>query len=156
MNKAAFIYDPVMSKYVMREDHVLRPSRLQYTFELLDSYGAFQHSRPVKPVPASKDDILSFHTREYVEAVESLSQGKPVANPSLYNLSEWGDNPIFPGMYDGASLSVGGSLKAAEMVAEGEVDAAFNIAGGMHHAAPNLDSGFCIFNDPAIAIHSLL
>jgi acetoin utilization protein AcuC len=55
-------------------------------------------------------------------------------------------------MYDAATLSTGASLVAAELVASREVDVAFNISGGLHHAARDHASGFCVFNDPAIAI----
>ena len=41
------------------------------------------------------------------------------------------------------------------MVADGEVDAAFNVSGGLHHAAPTHAAGFCVFNDPAVAIQYL-
>jgi acetoin utilization protein AcuC len=42
------------------------------------------------------------------------------------------------------------------MVADGEVSAAFNISGGLHHAAARQASGFCVFNDPVVAIKYLL
>ncbi len=42
------------------------------------------------------------------------------------------------------------------MVADGQVDVAFNISGGLHHAAVTHASGFCVFNDPAVAIRHLL
>ncbi|MBI4233927.1 MAG: acetoin utilization protein AcuC, partial [Chloroflexi bacterium] len=67
-----------------------------------------------------------------------------------------GDNPVFPGMYEASLWSAGASLRAAELVAEGEVEVAANFAGGLHHAMPDHASGFCIFNDPVIAIHYLL
>ena len=47
-------------------------------------------------------------------------------------------------------------LVAAELVASREVDAAFSISGGLHHAAADHASGFCVFNDPALAIHYFL
>ena len=53
-------------------------------------------------------------------------------------------------------LSTGATLDAARMVADGEVQAAFNISGGLHHAAARNASGFCVFNDPVVAIHYLL
>ena len=40
--KAAFIYHDLLSRHVLREDHVMIPTRLRYTYELLESYGAFQ------------------------------------------------------------------------------------------------------------------
>ena len=59
-------------------------------------------------------------------------------------------------MYEASALSTGASLVAAEMVANGEADVAFNVAGGLHHAASGYASGFCIFNDPVIAIEYLV
>ena len=59
-------------------------------------------------------------------------------------------------MYDAALLSSGATLVAAELVAGGRVEVAFSIAGGLHHAAPTHAAGFCIFNDPAIAIRHFL
>jgi acetoin utilization protein AcuC len=47
---------------------------------------------------------------------------------------------------------VGGTLRAAELVMSGEVDRAFAIAGGLHHAHRDHASGFCIYNDLAVAI----
>ena len=74
----------------------------------------------------------------------------------LYNFSAAGDNPVYDGMYEAAMLSSGGSVVAAEMVASGQANTAFNIGGGLHHAAAGRASGFCVFNDPVIAIKRLL
>ncbi|MBI4297541.1 MAG: acetoin utilization protein AcuC [Chloroflexi bacterium] len=158
MRRAAFIYDEALSHHVLREDHVLRPTRLRYTYELLESYHAFdgQSSHLVPPRSATEAELISFHTQEYVSAVRDFSEGRFSVDPAQFNFSDYGDNPIFPGMFQAASLAVGASLVAAEMVAKGEVDAAFNAAGGFHHAAPGYASGFCIFNDPVIAINYLL
>ena len=59
-------------------------------------------------------------------------------------------------MYDAATLVVGGSLLAADMIVDGEVDAAFNPGGGLHHAAAGFTSGFCVFNDAVIAIKRMV
>ncbi|MCI0526477.1 MAG: hypothetical protein L0Y56_03360, partial [Nitrospira sp.] len=53
-------------------------------------------------------------------------------------------------------LVAGATLQATQMILQGEVDIAFNISGGLHHAARSSASGFCYFNDIAIAIHHLL
>ena len=159
MKRAAFVYDPQLSTHVLREDHVLRPTRLQYTYELLEAYGAFQpqHSMLVAPRPATQREILRFHTHDYLEAVQSFSLGETGRfSPAVFNFSEDGDNPTYPGMYEAALLSTGASLVAAELVVAGEVEVAFNVSGGLHHAAPDHASGFCIFNDPVIAIQSIL
>ena len=45
---------------------------------------------------------------------------------------------------------------AADMILDGEVDAAFNPGGGLHHAAAGNTSGFCVFNDAVIAIKRMV
>lgn len=155
MRRAAFVYDEKVSQHVLREDHVMRPTRLRYTYELLEAYGAFRESRLVPPRHATEEELRWFHTEEYVAAVRSISRGDRGFVPERYNFSRYGDNPPYEGMYEAACLSTGGSLVAAQLVADGEADVAFNVAGGLHHAAAGHASGFCIFNDPVIAIEYL-
>ena len=50
----------------------------------------------------------------------------------------------------------GATLAAAKAVWSGEVQHALNIAGGLHHAMPAAASGFCVYNDPAVAIAWML
>ena len=158
MRRAAFVYGDALSQHVLRPDHPMKPVRLRYTYELLQSYGAFDGSASalVPPRPANDVEIKSVHLAEYIGAVQSLSQGVSTHNAARFNFSLGGDNPVFPGMYDAAALSTGASLVAADMVANKKVEVAFNISGGLHHAAPDHASGFCVFNDPAIAIKYLL
>ena len=66
------------------------------------------------------------------------------------------DNPVFPGMHDSAALIAGGSVAAARAIAHGEVDRAVNFFGGLHHAMADYASGFCVYNDAALAIRALL
>ena len=156
--RAAFVYHDILSRHVLREDHVMIPTRLRYTYELLESYGAFQRPNAVlvEPRQAAEEEILTSHTQEYVSAVQSLSRGEAGYNQDAYGFSDHGDNPVYSGMYEASCWSTGGSLLAAEMVHKGEVDVAFNCSGGLHHAMPGRASGFCIFNDPVVAIKYLL
>lgn len=155
MRRAAFIYDPRVSQHVLRDEHVMRPTRLRYTYELLEAYGAFRETRVVAPRYATGEELQWFHTPEYVDAVRAISAGEGGVVPEQFNFSEHGDNPPYDGMYEASALSTGGSLVAAELVADGKADVAFNVAGGLHHAAKGHASGFCIFNDPVIAIEYL-
>ncbi len=155
MRKAVFVYDEKVSQHQLREDHVMRPTRLRYTYELLEAYGAFRQSSLAAPRLATEDELLWFHSSEYVEAVQATSRGEERGG-QRYGFSASGDNPPYEGMYEASALSTGASLVAAEMVANGEADVAFNVAGGLHHAASGYASGFCIFNDPVIAIEYLM
>ncbi len=159
MSKVAFIYDHGLSAHVLREDHVMRPTRLRYTYDLLEAYGAFQHPNAllVKPRPATEEELLSFHRKDYVEAVKAFSLGDYSRyQPATYNFSDNGDNPTYPGMYEAAALSTGASIVGAELLIQGKAKAAFNVSGGLHHAMRGRASGFCIFDDPVIAIITLL
>lgn len=158
MSKAAFVYGEEVARRDSRADEVFGPTRLQYTYELLKSYGAFDLPDSVVVAPGDADEasLLSFHTAEYLKAVKSFSDGEKRFSPARFNFSEFGDNPVYPGMYELSTLVVGASLRAAELVASGRVDVAFNCSGGQHHAAPDHASGFCIFNDVVIAINRLL
>ena len=156
--RAAFVYDEAMSRHQLRGDHPMRPVRLQYTYDLLQSYGAFDQNTSllVPPRAATEEELGKLHSTEYIAAVRSFSLGLSGYDPSRFNFSAHGDNPMYRGMYDAAALSSGASLVAAEMVASKQVDVAFNISGGLHHASAGHASGFCVFNDPALAIKYLL
>jgi acetoin utilization protein AcuC len=156
--RAGFVYSDILSRHVLRENHVMVPTRLRYTYELLEAYGVFQQPdvQVVEPRQATEAELLTFHSQEYVEAVKSLSRGETRYPAGRFGFSQQGDNPIFPGMYEAYLWSTGASVKAAELVAGGQMDVAFNASGGLHPAMPDHASGFCVFNDPVIAINHLL
>jgi acetoin utilization protein AcuC len=66
------------------------------------------------------------------------------------------DNPVFPGMHEIAARVAMASAEAARRVWTGDALRACNISGGLHHAMPSMTSGFCVYNDVAIAIRWLL
>ncbi|MXY44192.1 MAG: acetoin utilization protein AcuC [Dehalococcoidia bacterium] len=155
--KAAFVYDDAMSSHVLSETHPMRPVRLRYTYELADAYGLFQpdHSTLVTARAATVEEVTTFHTPEYINAVERVGQGDFSINPMEFNIGP-GDNPGYEGMYDAAMLSTGGSMRCVELLLDEGHDVAFNISGGLHHAMPGYAYGFCVFNDPVLAINEML
>ena len=154
--RAAYVYDEVLSRHVLREGHPMVPVRLQRTYELLRAYGAFEDESAmlVAPRPATMDELTTFHTESYIDVVRRLSSGEE-RMAERHGFSEQGDNPVYPGMYEAALLSTGASVQAAELVADGASSSAFAPAGGLHHAMRGWASGFCIFNDPVVAINAL-
>ena len=155
--KAAFVYQDDMSRHVLSETHPMRPVRLRYTYELADAYGLFEpdHSTLVTPRAATVEEVSTFHTPEYINAVEQVGQGDFSINPMEFNIGP-GDNPGYEGMYDAAMLSTGGSMRCVELLLDEGYDVAFNISGGLHHAMPGYAYGFCVFNDPVLAINEML
>ena len=104
---------------------------------------------------ASEAQLLKFHTQDYVRALREASESGRVDAQSRdrYRLGTM-ENPLFPGLYERAATSVGGSILAAELAFEGRI--AFHPAGGTHHGRPDRASGFCYFNDPVFAILTLM
>lgn len=101
------------------------------------------------PPRAGREEVLLFHTPDYYERVrEACEDGT--------GYLDLGDTPAFPGGLEASEFIVGGSLLAARRIVSGEADHSFNLGGGLHHAHPNAASGFCIFNDAAVAIAWLL
>ena len=156
--RAAFIYDDLLSRHTLREDHPMVPSRLRLAYELLESYGAFgkPSSMLVTPRQATQKEVMAFHEEGYVKAVESLSRGEAKYSPDPFGFSKQGDNPVYPGMYEAALWSTGASLLAGELLWHDKADSAFSISGGLHHAMPGNASGFCVFNDPVVVIKWLV
>jgi acetoin utilization protein AcuC len=157
MSQAAFICSPELWTWGHGKTHPLKPERLRRTYELLAAYHALDSpgSRLVPPRPTSREELALFHTAEYVDAVARLSRGEGLGQGWRYNFGP-GDNPVFPGMDESEGLKVGAALTAARLVVEGEAQVAFSFSGGLHHALPARASGFCVFNDAAVAIHWLL
>jgi len=108
------------------------------------------------PRPASDAALAGVHTPEYLEVVRRAGRGEADrATLARHGLGP-GDTPAFPGMYESAALYAGGTRDAAELVLSGEYATAFNVAGGLHHAHPDHASGFCTFNDLALAVNVFL
>jgi acetoin utilization protein AcuC len=59
-------------------------------------------------------------------------------------------------MHEASLAVVGASVTAAQEVLAGRALHAFNPGGGLHHAMPSRAAGFCVYNDPALAIDALL
>ena len=154
---AAFVYEDSMSRHVLSETHPMKPIRLRYTHDLSNAYGMFHAEGAAlsKPRMATVEEVATFHTPEYIRAVKAIGEGDLSPNPAAFNIGP-GDNPAYEGMYDAAMLSTGGSMRCVELLLDEGFDAAFNISGGLHHAMPNHAYGFCVFNDPVMAINELV
>ena len=156
--RAAFLYTDHFLDYNLGPRHPLQQRRLKMVYDLLRAYGVLAPDGPVawrEPSPATEDEIRRVHSADFVAAVKRASAGERGDFLSGYGLGP-GDTPAFDGMYDAAALYAGGTVEAARLVLSGEFDAAFNVAGGLHHAHPEYASGFCTFNDLAMGIHELL
>jgi acetoin utilization protein AcuC len=98
--------------------------------------------------PASRADLELFHTARHVRFIERMSI------EGIGFLDE-GDTPAFPGVYHTAASVVGATLQAGDLLVAGEARRVFVPIAGLHHAARDKTSGFCVFNDIGVLIEHL-
>lgn len=157
MPKTAFVYTEEFLRFDYGPAHPLRISRLNLAYQLIKAYGllSMPYTRTVEVIRASEQDLRTFHSWEYIEILKAANAGIQLPYGPFFGVGS-DDNPVFRGLLDWSELVAGASLKAASLVESGEVDIAFNIAGGLHHALSSRASGFCYVNDIVIAILSLV
>ncbi len=156
---ACVVFDETLTSYNFGPTHPMNPIRVDLTMQLAGQLGVVSDGTSgglaVVPAPHGTDeDLLTVHTPELVEAVRRTSLDPDDVVLSMGLGTE--DNPTFPGMHEAARHVVGASIEAARLVWTGQVEHAANIAGGLHHAMPDRASGFCVYNDIAVAIKWLL
>jgi acetoin utilization protein AcuC len=149
----AVVWDSSLLGYDMG-DHPLDPVRVELTIALARELGVLDRPgvRMINPEPADEAALTRVHSPDYLAAVKAAS------NDPFFR--GWGlntaDNPVFHGMHEAGARICGATLAAAEAVWRGDVTRAVNVAGGLHHAMASRASGFCVYNDPAVAIARLL
>jgi acetoin utilization protein AcuC len=157
-DSVALVWDDAFESYDFGPQHPLKPIRVVLTVALIRACGldVLANVDNVIPTTATRAQVETIHDPTYIDAVERISQN--VGDP--FDNYGWGigsgDNPAFAGMHDASMRVAGASITAAERVWRGHSEHAFNPAGGLHHAMRDHASGFCIYNDPAIAIRWLL
>jgi acetoin utilization protein AcuC len=155
--KTAFVYSDEFARFDYGSSHPLKPFRLKLTYDLITACHLLASPDPrlVAPPFARTEDLLTYHTKDYIDILRAVNKGEYVAGAEAYGLGP-GDNPVFPGVFDWSRLIAGASLKAADLVDSNEAEIAFNIAGGLHHAHASQASGFCYINDPVLVIKFLV
>jgi acetoin utilization deacetylase AcuC-like enzyme len=122
--------------------HVFPAEKYRMIHQRLLETGVAGPADFVEPEPASDEDILLVHTREYVR---KLKMGTLSAQEELQL-----EVPYSPELVKAFWLAAGGSILAADLALREGV--AVNIGGGFHHAFPDHGEGFCVVNDVAVAI----
>jgi acetoin utilization protein AcuC len=152
----ALVWSDDLAGYRFRTGHPLDPLRLELTIDLIRSMGlAGAPDRPiVAPRDATDDELLTVHHPDYIAAVRRVSEDPGAPVDRRFGLGT-DDVPIVEGMHGMSRAVVGSTLTAAELVASGSATRAMGLAGGLHHAHPAAASGFCVYNDLAVAIRWL-
>jgi len=159
--RVAFLWQDELVAYRFNDKHPLNPVRLEATLDLLRQTGLLAQTDVVSFGPATIDDIALVHDHRYIDAVRRFGgpDRGPLTERERREALAFGlgtaDNPIFPGMHDAAALVAGGALAAADLVMSGAVRHAVHLGGGLHHALTDRAAGFCVYNDPAVAIEHI-
>jgi len=131
--------------------HPLATGRQAAVQDLIEVLGWRDPAMTRVPLLPGRAVLERFHAPDYLDALEQAdAAGRATAGMrEKYNLGTM-ECPVFPGLWDRARATVGGSMLAAELVVEGGV--AFHPTGGTHHGQPGRASGFCYLNDPVFAV----
>jgi acetoin utilization protein AcuC len=157
------VWDEALLTYDLG-DHPLDPVRVELTIALARELGVLDRAgvRVVASSPADDTALTRVHRPQYLDAVRQAGASSAAAGFEEFDPFFFGyglgtaDNPVFAGMHEASALVAGASLAAAEAVWRGQARRAVNVAGGLHHAMPGRASGFCVYNDLAVAIARLL
>lgn len=179
-SRARLLFDPAELAYNFGPDHPLQARRLVALMDLLQTSGLWQSSHEQTNLPsriATLDELELIHTPNYIAAVQRLSKPETADMSESehkertqlavrYGFGE-GDTPVLPNMHDVSARLVGSTLLAMNAVMGLPQGGTFNTederplhvfhpAGGLHHAWANRASGFCVYNDVAVAIAHVL
>jgi acetoin utilization protein AcuC len=150
--------EDIARAYDFSGSHPLRPERVLNTYEHIRALDLFlrPNVREEMSRSASDEEITAVHDKDFVAVVKAIDVGDLDAHAGLAHGLGTPDDPIFDGMHAASAAVCGASIVAAEQVASGSAEHSFNPAGGLHHARRSEASGFCIYNDPAVAIAKIL
>ena len=134
--------------------HPLSIPRVSAVLDLVRAIGICDKEE-YKTGPCAKPELLkSFHTADYIAILKKTEVSQKISekDAKTYNIGSL-SNPVFPEMFKRPATSVGSSLLAADLVANG--GRAYSLGGGLHHGMTGYANGFCFLNDLAFAINRL-
>ena len=136
--------------------HPLAIPRVSTCIDLCRALGWLPDAAYVDSPRATPEELARFHDPAYIDAVQraEAAQGLPAEEQVLFNLGRNG-NPIYPEVFRRPATACGASILAGRQLAAAP-GVIYSPAGGTHHGRPDRASGFCYFNDPALAILALL
>ncbi len=137
-----------LARYGFGDGHPFGTDRHAAFYREFESRGLDRQVRLLPTRAASREDLLSFHTAEYVDLLRERSV-------SGQGCLDAGDTPAYRGVYEAAADVVGATLLATEFIMSGQARRGFVPIAGLHHAARAGAAGFCALNDCGVAIEVL-
>ena len=137
-----------LAGYHFGDSHPFGPQRHDAFRDEFLRLGLDQKATVLAPVKGSDEQVLLFHTSDYLAKVKSLSE-------SGRGYLDHGDTPAVQGIYEAALVVVGTTLAGLNRIMSDECQYVFTPIAGLHHATRQSAAGFCVFNDCGIAIEAL-
>lgn len=120
------------------------PDGKRRTKNLLDRTGLINKLEVLQPRPATREEVQTYHTPEYLDKVKTFSETTGGDTGELA--------PVGPGSYEIALVSAGMGLSAIDAVMQGTISNAYCLNRPVgHHAEASRGRGFCVFNNVVIA-----
>ena len=141
----AFVYDPIYAKHFAGAGHPESPRRLEAIMETVNNTDFAGRLEVIEPRDASDAEILTVHTRAYLDQVrKDIASGR--------SMLSMGDTDVCDQSLSAAVKAAGGICLAVDQVLSGKHKNAFcAVRPPGHHSGASRGSGFCVFNNVAIA-----
>ncbi|BCX14330.1 MAG: acetoin utilization protein AcuC [Patescibacteria group bacterium] len=143
MKEINIVYSENYLKYDLGLDNPISKTKTGMFLEKLRKEGKIDY-KVLEAPRAEEEDLLLVHTPRYLQELRRLADN---------NLDFDADTPVNHGMLEGGLYIIGGTILSLNLALQDE--RVVNLIGGMHHASSYKASGFCIYNDHAIAIRKL-
>ncbi len=131
--------------YVDIGQHVFPTIKYKLIYQKLISDDGLSPSSFIEPKPASDDDILLVHDKEYLHKLKTGS----LSPSEIFTL----ELPYSERLVNASYLCVGGTILAMDIALKEGMG--IHLGGGFHHAFPDHGEGFCVLNDIAVGIRKM-
>lgn len=129
-------YNPWMAT----DDYYDTPERVTEAYNLLRKTDLIEKLELVPSHKVDKQDLVGFHSQEYIDKLDSLSWA---GGGEVGELCQIGHNGL-----DVIREAIGGDMKALDMIMTGEIENAFCLQRPPSaHAERDKGFGFCVVND---------
>jgi acetoin utilization deacetylase AcuC-like enzyme len=128
--------------------HIENPAAKRRMRNLLEVTGVLDSLAPLRPRPATLEEILRIHGADYIERLRAISAA---------GFGDAGElTPLGKDSWEIAQLSAGGCMIAAEAVWDRDVDTAYALVRPPgHHCERDRGRGFCLLANVSLAIEHL-
>lgn len=143
MKELNVVYSDNYLKYDLGADNPISRDKTAVFLRKFKEDGEIPH-KIIEAPKADDSDILLAHTQEYLAEVKRAVVDRLELSP---------DTPVDENTLEAAYYLIGGTILCSNLALLDK--RVVNLIGGMHHASSYQGSGFCVFNDHAIAIRKL-